>query len=94
MVTAMNGIEKHAAFYRAYLADDRSLASVAGVLVIAIAIWLLFYLVSLVGPAPQALRQTRGMAFRPGYERAGPLVREADGVDLRPDLGAPHIRGH
>ncbi len=50
MVTAMNGIEKHAAFYRAYLADDRSLASVVGILMTAIMVWLLFYLVSLVGP--------------------------------------------
>ncbi|MGO9421603.1 hypothetical protein [Roseiarcus sp.] len=50
MVTAMNGIEKHAAFYRAYLADDRSLASVVGILMTAIMVWLLFYLVSIVGP--------------------------------------------
>ena len=51
MVSAMNEIEKHAAFYRGYLADDRRLASVIGVLLTAIALWLLFYLVSLVGPA-------------------------------------------
>ena len=54
MVTVMNGIEKHAAFYRGYLADDRSLASVAGMLTAAVLVWLLFYLVSLVGPAPNA----------------------------------------
>jgi hypothetical protein len=53
MVIAMNGIEKHAAFYRAYLADERSLASVAGVLMTAVAIWLFFYLVSLVDPQPE-----------------------------------------
>ena len=53
MVVAMNGIEKHADFYRGYLADDRSLASVVGVLMTAILVWLLFYLVSLVGPAPE-----------------------------------------
>ena len=46
----MNGIEKQAAFYRAYLTDDRSAASVAMVLAIAVALWLLLYLISLVGP--------------------------------------------
>jgi hypothetical protein len=59
MVIAMNEIEKQAAFYRGYLADDRSLASVAVILMTAIAMWLLIYLVSLVGPAqsdPQAAR--------------------------------------
>jgi hypothetical protein len=91
MVTTMNGIEKHAAFYRAYLADDRSLASVAGVLVIAVAVWLLFYLVSLVGPAPQPLRPTPGMAWLPGYEAAGPGIRAADG--RRPYAAAPHAAG-
>ena len=49
----MNGFEKYAAYYRGYLADDRRLASVIGVLLTAIALWLLFYLVSLVGPASQ-----------------------------------------
>ncbi len=47
----MNGFEKYAAYCRGYLADDRRLASVIGVLLTAIALWLLFYLVSLVGPA-------------------------------------------
>ena len=89
MVTAMNGIEKHAAFYRAYLADDRNLASVAGVLVIAVAIWLLFYLVSLVGPAPQALGPASGAAFRSGHERTGPVLHEAHGMNVRPFVAAP-----
>ncbi|RBP17176.1 hypothetical protein DFR50_10361 [Roseiarcus fermentans] len=48
----MNRIEKQAEFYRGYLADDRSLAAVAAVLVTGIAVWLLIYLVSLIGPAP------------------------------------------
>ena len=48
----MSRIEKHAEFYRGYLTDDSSLAPVAGVLVTAIAVWMLFYLLSLVGPAP------------------------------------------
>lgn len=49
----MNGFEKYAAYYRGYLADDRRLASVIGVLLTAVALWLLFYVVSLVGPASQ-----------------------------------------
>ena len=52
METVMGRIEKHAEYYRGFQADDRSFASVAAILVTAIAMWLLFYLVSLVGPAP------------------------------------------
>ena len=48
----MSGIEKHAEFYRGYLADDRSVAPVAGVLISTIAVWLLFYLVSVLDPVP------------------------------------------
>jgi hypothetical protein len=51
MVTAM-GIEKHAAFYRGYQPGDRSPLPVAIVLGTLIALWLLVYLVSAVGPAP------------------------------------------
>jgi hypothetical protein len=46
----MSEVEKHAAFYRGYLADDRNLLSFAGVLITAIALWLLFYLIGVVGP--------------------------------------------
>ena len=49
----MSGIEKQAEFYRGYLADDRSLAPVAGILVTTVAVWLLFFLVSLLDPAPK-----------------------------------------
>jgi hypothetical protein len=49
MVTVM-GIEKHAAFYRGYQPDDRSLFPVAIVLATLVAVWLLVYLVSAVGP--------------------------------------------
>ncbi len=49
MVTVM-GIEKHAAFYRGYQPDDRSLFPVAVVLATLVAVWLLVYLVSAVGP--------------------------------------------
>ena len=50
MVTAMNRIERHAAFYRGYLADDRNLTAVVAVLLMGIAFWLFFYLISAVGP--------------------------------------------
>jgi len=49
MVTVM-GIEKHAAFYRGYQPDDRSLFPVAIALGTIVALWLLVYLVSAVGP--------------------------------------------
>ena len=48
----MNGIGKHAGFYRGYLTDDRSLIPLTIVLAIGVALWLLFYLLSVVGPAP------------------------------------------
>jgi hypothetical protein len=47
----MTGFDKYAAYYRGYLADDRRLAPVIALLLTAIAMWLLVYLVSLVGPA-------------------------------------------
>jgi len=57
METAMGSIEKHADYYRGFLADDRrSSASLAAILLTAIAMGLLFYLVSLVGPAPGPAR--------------------------------------
>jgi hypothetical protein len=81
MVTAMNGIEKHAAFYRAYLADDRSLASVAGVLVTVVAVWLLFYLVSLVGPQPGPYGPIPGRAAPYGYATTAPAFHRPDGTN-------------
>jgi len=54
MELAMNGIGKHAGFYRGYLTDDRSFIPLTIALAIGVALWLLFYLVSLVGPAPTA----------------------------------------
>ena len=54
MELAMNRIGKHAGFYRGYLTDDRSLMPLTVVLAIGVAVWLLFYLLSLVGPAPRA----------------------------------------
>jgi hypothetical protein len=51
MVTVM-GIEKHAEFYRGYQPADRSLFPVAIVLATLVALWLLVYLVSALGPVP------------------------------------------
>jgi hypothetical protein len=47
MELAMN-----AEFYRGYLTEDRSLIPLTIVLATGVALWLLFYLVSVVGPAP------------------------------------------
>ncbi len=52
MVSAM-GIEKHAAFYRGYQPGDGSLLPLAIVLCTLVALWLLVYLVSAVGPQPK-----------------------------------------
>lgn len=52
METAMNRIERQAAFYRGYLADDHDLAAVVGILVTGVVLWLFLYLVSAVGPSP------------------------------------------
>jgi hypothetical protein len=48
----MNGIEKHAAFYRGYLPDDRSLVPLTVLLSATLALWLLVYLVAAVGRGP------------------------------------------
>jgi hypothetical protein len=53
METVMNGIEKHAAYYRGYLPHDRSVIPLAIALVTIVALWLLIYLVSIVGPQPR-----------------------------------------
>jgi hypothetical protein len=54
MELAMDGIRKHHAdFYRGYLADDRSLIPLTTLLATGVAVWLLFYLVGTVGPAPR-----------------------------------------
>jgi hypothetical protein len=46
----MNGIEKQAAFYRAYLIDDRSVAPLTVAWATIVALWLVVYLVSAIGP--------------------------------------------
>ena len=45
----MNGIEKQAAFYRGYLIDDRSLIPLTRALAAIVSLWLLVYLVSVIG---------------------------------------------
>ncbi len=42
----MDGIDKHAAFYRAYLPHDRSLIPVTVAMCAIVALWLSLYLVS------------------------------------------------
>ena len=54
----MNSILRHAEFYPGYLTDDRSLVSVAGVLLTTIAVSLLLYLVGLFDPAPKGAALT------------------------------------
>ena len=62
-MVAVMGIEKHAAFYRGYEPDGRSLFPVAVVLATFIAVWLLAYLVSAVGPQPETVNGS----LHPGY---------------------------
>ena len=52
METVMNGIEKHAEYYRGYLPHDRSVIPLAIALATVVVLWLLLYLVSAVGPQP------------------------------------------
>ena len=49
----MRGFEKHAAFYRPYLTEDRSLVPLTIALATIVAMWLLVYLVAAVGPEPK-----------------------------------------
>ena len=51
----MNGIEKYADYYRAYLPHQRSLIPLTIALATVIALWLSLYLVSAAGPAPTRL---------------------------------------
>lgn len=58
----MDGIGKHAAFYRAYLPHDRSLIPVSVALAVIIALWLSLYWVS-AEPDPQfAQKEARAAA--------------------------------
>jgi hypothetical protein len=50
--TVTNWIDKHTAFYRGYLPDDRSLIPLTIALTTSVALWFLIYLVSVVVPQP------------------------------------------
>ena len=56
----MDGIDKHAAFYRAYLPAERSLVPMTIALATIVALWFFVYLVIAVGP------QTEAETVRPG----------------------------
>jgi len=58
----MNGFEKHAAFYRAYLTEDRSLIPLTVALATIVGLWLLVYLVAVVGPDPEHAAQPAAKA--------------------------------
>ena len=64
-MVAVMGIEKHAAFYRAYQPADRSPLPVAMVLATLVALWLLVYLISAVGPGPGPQQATVRSANSP-----------------------------
>ena len=65
----MDGIDKHAAFYRAYVPADRSLIPTAIALATFIALWFFVYLVIAVGP------QTEAQTARPGTHSAPIALR-------------------
>ncbi len=74
METAMNRIERQAAFYRGYLADDRDLVAVVAILVTGIALWAFLYLISAVGPSPE----------RSGGARSAPAATVQTSPSSRP----------
>jgi hypothetical protein len=71
METVMDGIDKHAAFYRAYLPADRSLVPMTIALATIIALWFFVYLVIAVGP------QTEAETVRPGTH-AAPIALQSE----------------
>ena len=71
MVTVMDGIDKHAAFYRGYLPAERSLIPMTIALATIVALWFFVYLVIAVGP------QTEAATVRPGTH-AAPIVMRSE----------------
>ncbi len=61
----MTGIERQAAFYRAYLIEDRSLAPLTTALAAIVGLWLLVYLLSAIGGAEPSkpMAETATQAF-------------------------------
>ena len=80
----MNGIEKQAAFYRAYLPDDRSLVPLTVLLSTTLALWLLVYLVVWVAEAHQdAGARVASVTFIHNRPAAySPISTRANGVWL------------
>ncbi len=77
----MTGIEKQAAFYRAYLIDDRSLAPLATAWATIVGLWLLVYLVSAIGGAEANQADGRGSRrIRPPLRRGLPCSEALAGV--------------
>ena len=68
--------KQDAEFYRGYQPHDRSLIPVAIVLVTLVALWLLIYLVSAVGPLP-----TPATVQSPGH--SGHAAAHVTGADFR-----------
>ena len=69
----MTGIEKQAAFYRAYLIDDRSLAPLTTALATIAGLWLMVYAASAIG----------------GHEPNQPMVEVAIHATSSPASKAP-----
>jgi hypothetical protein len=57
-----SGIEKHAAFYRAYLIDDRSLIPLTVAWATIVGLWLLVYLVSAAAPEAQRVAHSSAVS--------------------------------
>jgi hypothetical protein len=69
--TVTNWIDKHTAFYRGYLPDDRNLIPLTIALTTSVAVWLLIYLVSAVVPQPAP--QTAQPAAHPSSAADEPI---------------------
>lgn len=57
----MSGPDREDDYYRGLLPDSRSALSIAITLATSIAMWLLVYLISAIGPAPQPVGPYSGM---------------------------------
>jgi hypothetical protein len=66
-----NEIEKHAAFYRGYLIDDRNLVPLTIASATFVALWLLVYLLGAIGP--QARPQSAQPAAQMSAAVSGPV---------------------
>jgi hypothetical protein len=83
----MNGIGKHAAFYRGYLPDDRSLFPLTVLLSPTVALWLLVYLIGVAGDAPQAVTSFDSQCCeRPERQviKRSPTPAETSSLNTRP----------